>query len=45
MSLKASLMYSTMQSEVIKSVAPLGLKPMKGKPKKIKVAKPDNPTK
>jgi cell shape-determining protein MreC len=39
MSLKANLMYSTMQSEVEKSVAPLGLKPMKEKPNKITVDK------
>ncbi len=38
-SIKADLMYSTMQSEVVKAVAPLGLKPMNGKPKKIVIDK------
>ena len=42
MSLKAGLMYNSMQSEVTKSVEPLGLKPMKGKPNKIIVEKPNN---
>lgn len=41
MSIKSGLMYNTKQSEVVKAVAPLGLKPMKGKPKKIIVEKPD----
>ena len=38
-SIKANLMYSTMQSEVVKAVAPLDLLPMKGKPKKIAISK------
>ncbi|MFK7810780.1 MAG: FtsL-like putative cell division protein [Saprospiraceae bacterium] len=38
-SLKSGLMYSTKQSEVVKAVAPMGLKPMKGKPKKIVINK------
>ncbi len=42
MSLKANLMFSAKQSEVTKAVAPLGLKPMKGRPKIIKVKSPDN---
>lgn len=40
MSLKSSLMYSTKQSEVVKAVAPMGLRPMKGKPNIINVKKP-----
>ena len=40
-SLKSGVMYSTKQSEVVKAVAPMGLKPMKGKPKKIIVEKPE----
>ncbi len=40
MSLKSSLMHSTMQSEVTEAVAPLGLKPMRGKPKIIKITNP-----
>lgn len=35
MSLKSGLMFSTKQSEIVKAVAPMGLKPMKGKPNKI----------
>ena len=41
MSIKANLMFSTMQTEVVKAVEPLGLSPMKGKPKKIIVSKND----
>ncbi len=35
MSLKSELMYNSKRSEITKQVAPLGLKPMKGKSKKI----------
>ncbi len=39
MSIKANLMFSTMQTEVVKAVEPIGLKPINGKPKKIIVSK------
>lgn len=38
-SIKANLMFSTMQTEVVKAVEPIGLKPINGKPKKIIVSK------
>jgi len=39
MSLKSDIMYNSKRSEIAKQVEPLGLKPMKGKPKKIIVKK------
>ena len=39
MSLKSELMYNSKRSEIAKRVAPLGLKPMKGRAKKIIVKK------
>ena len=39
MALKAELMFNSKESEIAKRVAPLGLYPRKGKPKKIKIKK------